>query len=315
MDEWYEIFRAGKYEPQGEFTESDLDQIAKNYDPSKHEAPLVIGHPKIEDPAFGWVEAIKRVGDRLLAKFKQVEPTFANMVNEGRYKNVSVRLRKGDNGWNLRHVGFLGAAPPAVEGLKPVQFSESEDGLDIECDFNVKKGKEEKGMPMTEEEKKALLEEARAAARKEFEQEFSQKNQDLEKELVTARQKLKATELAAFVDTNKAKLPPAVRPGLVEFMAGLSEEVTVEFSEKEGEKDKQVKVSPLEFFKSFIAKFPAQVEFSELAGGEGGTKSRINDKDFGQGVDPARLELHKKALDFAEKHKVSYEEALIQVSE
>ncbi|GAB6173287.1 hypothetical protein JCM15765_27650 [Paradesulfitobacterium aromaticivorans] len=315
MSKWYEIFKAGKYEPQGDFSEQDLEQIAKNYNPAKYEAPLVIGHPKMEDPAFGWVESIKAEGGKLLAKFKQVEQTFADMVNQGRYKQVSVRLRKTPEGWTLRHVGFLGAAAPAVEGLKPIQFSEDEGGVDIQCDFALSTNKQEvKDMPMTEEEKKALMEQMKADARKELETEFSAKNSQLEQELEATKRQLKTTEHAQFIEVNKIKLPPAVRPGLVEFMAGLSNEVTVEFADKDGDKTTNVKISPLDFFKGFISKMPNAVKFSEVAGGHEEKGSGAKDKDFGASVDPERLELHQKALDFAEKNKVSYEEALIKVS-
>ncbi|GAB6170775.1 phage protease [Paradesulfitobacterium aromaticivorans] len=319
MDKWFEIFKAGTYEPQGDFSEQDLDHIAQNYDPAKYEAPLVVGHPKTEDPAFGWVETVKRSGDKLLAKFKQVEPTFAEMVNQGRFKRVSVRLRKTDTGWALRHVGFLGAAAPAVEGLKPIQFSE-EDGFDLQCDFAAagyqpKKTKEDQVMPMTEEEKRALMEQLKADARKEMQAEFSTEKSKLETELAETKRKLALGQFNAFIETNKAKLPPAVRDGMAEFMAGLGEEVTVEFAAKEGDKTNTVKTSPLEFFKTFVAKMPDQVEFKEVAGkGQEDTRT-VKDKDFGARVDEERLALHKKALDFAEKHKVPYEEALIQVSE
>jgi hypothetical protein len=130
VSKWYEIWRVGNY-PQGNFTEDDVQQIMDNYRPEESEAPLVIGHPENEDKAYGWVEALKREGAKLLAKFKQVAPEFVEAVNQGRYKKVSVRLRKKENGWNLIHVGFLGAARPQVEGLKTISFSE----VDIVASF------------------------------------------------------------------------------------------------------------------------------------------------------------------------------------
>lgn len=30
---WYEIFRSDRYDPQGDFTENDLQQIVDHYDP------------------------------------------------------------------------------------------------------------------------------------------------------------------------------------------------------------------------------------------------------------------------------------------
>jgi hypothetical protein len=55
----------------------------------------------------------------------EIDPEFEQMVKDGKYKNVSIYLNP-DN--TLRHIGFLGAVPPAVQGLKPVQFAEGDEG-------------------------------------------------------------------------------------------------------------------------------------------------------------------------------------------
>jgi hypothetical protein len=303
VSKWHEIFKAGSY-PQGDFNESDLDQVVANYKPADHEAPLVIGHPKKDDPAFGWVDAVKREGNKLLARFKQVVPEFSEAVNQGRYKKVSVRLRKSEDGWNLMHVGFLGAAIPEVKGLKPVQFSEDDSDINFEIDFK--------------EVDKVDVEQLREQIRKELVVEFSADKTKLEQDLEKANRKIKEAGFKSFIDEHKEKLPPAVRIGLVEFMSTLSEEVTVEFSEGEKDQKKEVKASPLEFFKRFIAKLPDQVEFKEIAPGsqdKGGSANRkTKDFDYGMPVDEEAAQLHKKALDFAEKNKVSYEEAVLAIS-
>src|SRR5690606_26321634 len=58
------FFRAGKHlDSQGrpvDFTEADLDAAIAGYDPALHRAPLVIGHPKGNGPAYGWVRSIGR---------------------------------------------------------------------------------------------------------------------------------------------------------------------------------------------------------------------------------------------------------------
>jgi hypothetical protein len=118
LDKWVEIFRAGEHVSsdgrQRYWSEEDLDEIVRNYNPKEHEAPVVVGHPKTNDPAYGWVEALKRVGSILLAKFKQIDPEFAEKVKAGRYKKRSASIMPGNR---LNHVGFLGAAVPAVSGL------------------------------------------------------------------------------------------------------------------------------------------------------------------------------------------------------
>lgn len=138
FDDFIELFRAGRQTDSAgvarEFTTADLDQIVANHDPA-HPAPLVVGHPKTDDPAYGWSAQIKRVGDVLLGKFSQVEPQFEQLVREGRYRNRSVKLVKTGKGWRLGHIGFLGAVPPAVPGLKPV-YAAAEDG-EI-CEFTYR---------------------------------------------------------------------------------------------------------------------------------------------------------------------------------
>ena len=135
LNGWIEIFKIGEHTASSGnrrlWNESDLDAIVDNYDPKTIEAPLVIGHPKTDDPAYGWVEALKRVGPVLMAKFKQVDPEFAEKVKSGRYKKRSISLLPGNR---LRHVGFLGGALPAVEGL--ADFSSTEFEIELIADEN-----------------------------------------------------------------------------------------------------------------------------------------------------------------------------------
>ena len=130
-DQWIELFRTGNYGDKGEYSERDLDQIVANYNRSFHEAPAVIGHPENDLPAYGWVEAVKRVGNTLFGKLKQIQPAFEEMVKQGLFKKRSIGLYQTDKGLALRHVGFLGAVPPEIKGLADVQFSERK-GIVIE---------------------------------------------------------------------------------------------------------------------------------------------------------------------------------------
>lgn len=132
-----EIFRTGTHRSlQGQtlsFSEADLDDAATAYDPELHQAPLVIGHPQIDAPAYGWVTGLCVDGDRLVATPDQVEPAFSEMVEAGRFKKVSASFYSPTAAANpkpghyyLRHVGFLGAAAPAVKGLRPIEFAGDE---------------------------------------------------------------------------------------------------------------------------------------------------------------------------------------------
>ncbi len=136
---WFEIFKAGQHTDSSgverTYTENDLDSIVSKYNPENHEAPLVIGHPKSNLPAYGWVDKIKRVGDRILAFPKQVVPEFEEMVEKGLFKKRSVSFYPDGS---LRHIGFLGAMPPAIKGLKDVEFNADENEILIEFSENYR---------------------------------------------------------------------------------------------------------------------------------------------------------------------------------
>ena len=119
-----------------EFGEADLAATVAAYDPSKHEAPLVVGHPTHDGPAYGWVRSLSIQGGAIEASPDQVDAEFAEMVGAGRFKHVSASFYAPDAPANpvpgvyyLRHVGFLGAQPPAVKGLRTPSFADGETGI------------------------------------------------------------------------------------------------------------------------------------------------------------------------------------------
>jgi hypothetical protein len=134
------IFKSGCQTPMsGEpltITDADLVACAENYDPALHEAPIVVGHPKDNHPAYGWVKGLTVKGGDLMADVHQVDPAFAELVSAGRYKKISVAFYTPDapanpkpGSYYLRHVGFLGAQPPAVKGLREPCFADGEAGI------------------------------------------------------------------------------------------------------------------------------------------------------------------------------------------
>lgn len=135
-----QIFKPGKHTPMSgaalSFSETDLSATAAAYDPAKHEAPLVCGHPKHDDPAYGWVGKLSFADGALEADPTQVDPAFAEMVSRGAYKKISASFYSPDSPCNpvpgvyyLRHVGFLGAIPPGVKGLRNPSFADAEEGI------------------------------------------------------------------------------------------------------------------------------------------------------------------------------------------
>ncbi len=132
----FEIFRTGSWTSDKgiskEYTEADLDRIIENYN-SEDPAPIVIGHPETNAPAFGWIDKLMRVKDRLIAVPKQLNEQFVDLVKNGAFKKRSISITPD---LKLVHVGFLGAAAPAVEGLKEIQFNSQDDLLSFSVAFN-----------------------------------------------------------------------------------------------------------------------------------------------------------------------------------
>lgn len=124
-----EVFRTGVLtDSEGNtetWTKEDLETICNLYnesiieDPGK-EAPLCKGHPETDDPAYGWVKKLY-IEDDILKASVTLNKNFEEEVKDEQFKKVSIAI---DENLLLKHIGFLGAAHPAVKGLKPVQLSE-----------------------------------------------------------------------------------------------------------------------------------------------------------------------------------------------
>lgn len=133
----FELFQPGTHTDSAgrtlTFPPSAVRETADAYDPALHEAPIVVGHPAEDAPAYGWVEGLSFDGGRLKAHVRDVEPQFDELVRAGRYRKVSAAFYHPDSAtnpkpgvWYLRHVGFLGAQPPAIKGLKPIEFRDGD---------------------------------------------------------------------------------------------------------------------------------------------------------------------------------------------
>lgn len=311
-----EIFRAGNHTTMaGEtiaYTAADVAAMAAAYDPARFDAPVVIGHPALNAPAYGWVKALRAEGDLLRAEIHQVEPAFADAVAAGRYKKVSASFFKPDakgnptpGQWSLRHVGFLGAAAPAVKGLKPVQFAADDDGVVEFADYSAstvatmfrglrdwmltKFGQDEadKVLPdyyVSELQNAAAREiptyadptfqtgdatvktpEQIAAEAKLAE---DRKQFDAEKAAFAERAgKGRRDDFAAFLKTIPDRVTPALAPRALALFAALDGGDAVEFAEGE----RTVKAEPGQLLRDFLAGLPKVVDLAERAGGTGDT--------------------------------------------
>lgn len=129
-----EIFRAGTHTDSSgnkrTFTLGDVQAMAASYQPQHHEAPLVLGHPNDNKPAYGWVKNLQATPDgRLLMMADQIDAAFSDAVQAGRYKKRSASFypphssgNPTPGNWYLKHVGWLGAQPPAIKGLADASF-------------------------------------------------------------------------------------------------------------------------------------------------------------------------------------------------
>ncbi|PHY20808.1 hypothetical protein [Caulobacter sp. BP25] len=139
------IFRAGRHRAMDgryyTFSEADVAAIAASYDPAVHQAAYVLGHPKTDAPAWGWVDKLEVQDGQLVAVAGNIDPAFAEGVAAGRYRFRSADFYGPNDPANpkpgqyyLRSVGWLGAEPPAIKGLgaafsetaeaEPISFAE-----------------------------------------------------------------------------------------------------------------------------------------------------------------------------------------------
>lgn len=319
------IFRAGRQTPMTgepiEFTAADLAACAAAYDPALSEAPIVVGHPKTNSPAYGWVKSLAVAGGNLFAEPHQVDPAFAELVTAGRFKKISAAFylphstsNPKPGSYYLRHVGFLGAQPPAVKGLREPQFSEGEEGV-VEIEFSEqpeldsREGGNDGNPPNPPEQPMTMTPEQIAA----LETERDQYKQQLEAE--RAERQREAAERrcaanAAFAEglTAKGLLAPKDKP-FVEALLDCLGAQPVEFGEGSARQDMAVAL------KNFLAERGTTVAFGEHA-----TKVRaatnVADADESvaefaeKGADPERLTLHARARALANEKKIPYQDAV-----
>ncbi len=134
-----EIFSVGTWTDSSgrteEYTDSDLADMVKNFGELKDiiKPPFIkIGHSekqestilKGDQPALGWIKAVRIAGDKLIGTFTQVPDIVKKAIDAGLYKRISSEIY-----WNFKHAGktfkrvlarvaLLGANIPAVDNLE-----------------------------------------------------------------------------------------------------------------------------------------------------------------------------------------------------
>ena len=324
-----EIFRAGRHLDDAgvahHFSEADLDGMAASYSPALREAPLTVGHPKDNLPAYGWVKAVARTPAGTLAITPhQVEPQFAEMVQAGRFKKRSASFypphapnNPTPGKWYLRHVAFLGAQPPAVAGLKDIAFSEGDatGAVNFSDPFTtdpVTTTQEPDDMSKELQEQLAKVQADLAAAK-----EATTKAQadaaahkkaadDAQAQAASFAEKARADRKAGFVSfaetqVQAGRLLPKDKDMAVATLDALADATPVEFAEG----DTTRKVSPAQWLQDLIAKAQPSVSFGEFAPGHAAGQVRP-----GAAKGKSDAEIDQAAKAYMRQHKVDYSEAL-----
>lgn len=256
LDGWIDVFRTGAHRDSGgrvrRWGEDDLDRLVAAFERGDP-VPVVVGHPETDAPAFGRVAGLRRVGDRLQARLDELDPGFRAAVAAGRYSGRSVALDPAEGGgFRLRHLGFLGAAAPAVAGLAPSRFGSRPAAAYL---FDDRK----------EETMTGETGEAADAGRQGLEAE--------RRELEEARRALAAAEARhaaeAALDAHVAagRVLPAEKDGLAAFMAGLADgEADALTFARPGADGGRAGATPRAFFADFLARLPRRIAYGEVAG-------------------------------------------------
>lgn len=295
------------------FTAADIKAMADGYDPALREAPLCVGHPESNLPAYGWVArlAVNDAG-RLVMDHRQVEPQFAEMVATGRFKKRSAAFYPPQHPsnpkpgtWYLRHVAFLGAQPPAVSGLKDIQFADADQGCVCFSEGDPQQPNHTTQELSMDEKERLAKAEAEAAAAREAQARAEAAAAEANAALAKFAEQQRQGRHAAHVQFAEAQMKAAVLtkpeadalPGVLDVLADAA---PVEFAEAGATK----KIAPGDWLQGFIAARKPLVQFGEFAPAGG------PDADVGSAKGKTDAEIDAAAKAYAAKHKVQYAEAL-----
>ena len=351
-----EIFRAGtRKDANGvevTITRDDLQRVADNYSAEYHEAPLVVGHPKTDAPVYGWAEALVLDGDVLKAKPKQVDAEFAELVKEGKFKKISAAFYRPNSpsnpkpdGWYLRHIGFLGAMPPAVKGLAdPVFNDNAEDVVEFNewtqaslwarmRDFFISQfGLDTADDVLPAWQVQGLQEEAVRNQEREFQKHIEKEPHFNEPPPTdapnpttnqpTGEQTMTQEEIDALKAENaalKAAQAQAAKAQTEAENAQFAEGLIAEGKLTPKQKDAALALLNTDFssaefgendfkgqLKTFLSGLPKAVEVSEVATKDNVTDAQDDSVEYAEGTDPASIDADKQIRAHMKQHGVDY---------
>lgn len=127
---YLKLLAAGEY-PLSEmqsvaFGSEDFQRMAGAYNEMKppRPAPIVMGHPENDAPAYGVVDELDVKNNTLMAVATIGSESFRQWWKKGEIARHAAQFFAPDNpknpkpgSWFLKHVGFLGETPPIIRGL------------------------------------------------------------------------------------------------------------------------------------------------------------------------------------------------------
>lgn len=301
-----EVFRAGDYGAKGRWSEEALERLAADYDPALHEAPVTLDHAQ-QGPALGWVEALRRVGDRLVARLRGLNGRLLELVREGSFKKRSVEiypaLRETGRPY-LRAVSFLGASVPEVKGLAdPLPFAEAGGEAPASLIFEEEPGAG--GESLSEALGAMPGDGAPAPGREPRDAEPGDATPGEHKQASGAVGGVAFAELGARLRQAGKWRPAWSERGIEQFFGALAAVDEIEVGEGQC-------VNAAEWFAAFLESLPPVVEFAETAPGAFASFGELVGPEA-PNVDQGSLALHREAVAFRQTHpSLSYAEALMR---
>jgi hypothetical protein len=322
----FEIFKTGKHTSdkgiQKEYSLDDLNFIAQSYKPDEDEAPIVIGHPIDNSPAYGWVSSLEVTEDGKLvadAPAEKLHPDFLNAVQEGRYKKRSISLTPEGK---LRHIGFLGGAAPAVKGLADIQFSQPSSTV---IEFEIEEQSNDNSLEPEPEFKLNSFDSIQSQLNsinetiKQLNNNFSEnQNAELQSkfnilstEINSLKTKINKSEFESLLENKLGvgSLTPAIKDKLLAVSNfAEAQNFSADFSQEKFNKDLNVLLTDL------VNSFPKVIYYENFAEKPEFETDKLTDEFANYSVDQEAKALHNKAVALSKKENITYLNAVKRLS-
>lgn len=350
-----EIFAVGNWNGD-DFSEKDLDILVSSFMQTKDDLKpyIKIGHGdkqallnNDELPAAGWINNLRRVGNKLVADFMDVPKKVYELIKAKAYRRVSAeiytnyRAASGTLPLALKAVSILGATTPAVSTLQDIinLYGLNENARPVTAQGELKAYEYEPNLWEDVMEKTIeKLSNELAEANKKF-AEANSKVEELGKQAAESQRNFEAAtakvaELEASVKSEKERADKASS----EIKKYSDEKRDLEIANKVEDLVRKGKLSPAQkdfaiaFLRNGLAtsemkfahegkeyKTAEELLFAMIEAGAGVTLPTGQQTEAGEANRGAKdgvvgEDLDRKAKEYAEKNKVSYRAAFVEVS-